>query len=71
MIDQKQLENVDYFNCLCSITNNTRCTREIKSRIALAKAVNNRKKTFRQQIGLKFKEENSEVLHLDHSIVWC
>jgi hypothetical protein len=46
MIDQKQLENVEYFNYLGSmITNDARCTREIKSRIAMAKAAFNKKKT--------------------------
>jgi hypothetical protein len=36
--------DVEYFNCLNSIiTNNARCTREIKSRIAMAKAAFNRK----------------------------
>jgi hypothetical protein len=36
-IDQKQLENEEYFNYLGSmITNDARCTREIKSRIAMA-----------------------------------
>ena len=39
MIDQKQLENVEYFKYLGSIiTNDARCTNEIKSRIATAKA---------------------------------
>jgi hypothetical protein len=39
IIDQKQLENVEYFDYLGSmITNDARCTREIKSRIAMAKA---------------------------------
>jgi len=39
MIDQKQLENVEYFKYLGSmITNDGRCTCEIKSRIAMAKA---------------------------------
>jgi hypothetical protein len=28
------------------------------------------RKFFQQQIGLTFKEETSEVLHLEHSIVW-
>ena len=47
MKDQKQLENVKYFNCLCSmITNDARNTRKIKSTIAIAKAVLNRKKNF-------------------------
>jgi hypothetical protein len=46
MIDQKQLENVEYFNYLGSmITNDARCTREIKSRIAMTKAAFNKKKT--------------------------
>jgi hypothetical protein len=43
MIGQKQLENVEYFNFLGSmITNGARCTREIKSRIATAKAASTR-----------------------------
>jgi hypothetical protein len=36
MIDQKQLENVEYFKYLSIlVTNDARCTREIKSRIAV------------------------------------
>jgi len=39
MIDQKQPENVEYFNYVCSmITNDARPTLEIKSRIAMTKA---------------------------------
>jgi hypothetical protein len=46
MLDQKQLENVEYFNYLGTmIINDARCTREIKSRIAMAKAAFNKKKT--------------------------
>ena len=73
MIDNRQLENVKYFNYLGSmIINDARCTREIKSRIAMAKTAFNRKKTlFTQQIGLKSKEETIKMLHLEHSIVWC
>ena len=45
MIDQKQLENVDSFNYLGSIlTNDGRCTCEIKCRIAMAKAAFNKKR---------------------------
>ena len=45
MIDQKQLENVERFKYLCSmLTNDGRCTCEIKSRIAIAKAAFNKKK---------------------------
>jgi hypothetical protein len=42
IIDQKHLENVEYFSYLGSmITNDTRCTCEIKSRIIMAKAALN------------------------------
>jgi hypothetical protein len=47
MTDQKQPENVEHFNYLSSmITNDARCTHKIKSRIAMAKAAFNKKKTF-------------------------
>jgi hypothetical protein len=43
-----------------------------KCRIAMAKAEFNKKKNFfYQQIGLKFEEETSEMLHLEHGFVWC
>jgi hypothetical protein len=72
VIDQKQLENVDCFKYLGSIlTNDGRCTCEIQSRIAMAKAAFNKKKTLYQQIGLKFEEETSKMLHLEHGFVWC
>ena len=46
MIDQKQMENVEYFKYLRSIlTSDGRCTCEIKSRIAMTKAAFNKKKT--------------------------
>ena len=46
MIDQKQLKNVECFKYLGSmLTNDGRCTCEIKSRIAMAKAAFNKKKT--------------------------
>ena len=45
MIDQKQLENVDSFKYLGSIlTNDGRCTCEIKCRVAMAKAAFNKKR---------------------------
>jgi len=44
MIYQKQLENVECFKYLGSfLTNDGRCTCEIKSRIAMAKAAFNKK----------------------------
>ena len=46
MIDQKHLENVECFKYFSSmLTNDERCTCEIKSRIAMAKATFNKKKT--------------------------
>jgi hypothetical protein len=49
MIDQKQPDNVEYCNYLgIMVTNYARCTRAIKSRIAMAKAAFNKEKTFRQ-----------------------
>jgi hypothetical protein len=46
MIDQKQLENVESFKYLGSIlTNNGRCTCEIKCRVTMAKAAFNKKRT--------------------------
>jgi hypothetical protein len=42
----KQLNNVEFFNCLSSMkTNDSRCTCEIKSRIAVATAAFNQNKT--------------------------
>jgi len=45
MIDQKQLEKLEFFKYLGSmLTNDGRCTCEIKFRIAMAKAAFNKKK---------------------------
>jgi hypothetical protein len=59
MIDQKQLENVEYFSYLGSmITNDARCTREIKSRIAMAKATFNKKKNlFTSKLDLNLRKK--------------
>jgi hypothetical protein len=59
MIDQKQLENVEHFNYLGSvITNDARCTREIKSRIAMAKATFNKKKNlFTSKLDLNLRKK--------------
>ena len=72
-IDQKQLENVKCFKYLGSmLTEEGRCTCEIKSRIVVAKAAFNKKKNlFTSKIGHKFEEETSEMLRLEHGCVWC
>jgi hypothetical protein len=46
-------------------------TCKIKSRIVMAKAAFNKKKSLYQQIGLKFQEETSKMLHLEHGFVRC
>jgi hypothetical protein len=68
----KQQESVEYFNSLGSaITSDVRCKHEITSRVSMAKVEFNKKTLFHQQIGLKFKEGTSEVLHMEHSCVLC
>jgi hypothetical protein len=51
MIDQKQKDTVEYFNCLGSmITNNAGCASEIISRIAMATAAFNKKTLFTRKM---------------------
>jgi hypothetical protein len=71
--NKKKLENIEYTNYLGSIiANNARCTCEIKSRIAMEEtSIQQEEKSFHQKIGLKFNEETSKVLYLEHSFVWC
>ena len=58
VIDKKQMDHVGYFNYLQSIiTSVARCTCKIKSRIAMVKAVFDKKKTLFTSKRLKFKEE--------------
>jgi len=59
MIDQKQLENVEAFKYLGSIlTNDGRCTCEIKCRIAMAKAAFNKKRTlFTSTLDLELRKK--------------
>jgi hypothetical protein len=59
MIDQNQLQNVEYFNNLGStITNDARCTHEIKSRIAMANvAFNIKKSLFTSKLDLNLRKK--------------
>ena len=59
MINQKQLENVESFKCLGSIlTNDRRCTCEIKCRITMAKAAFNKKMTlFTSTLDLELRKK--------------
>jgi hypothetical protein len=57
--DQKQLKNVKYFHCLGStITNDARCTREIKFSISMAKtAFNKIKAHFTSKLELHLRKK--------------
>jgi len=59
MIGQKQLENVESFKYLGSIlTNDGRCTCEIKSRIAMAKAAFSKKRAlFTSTLALELRKK--------------
>jgi hypothetical protein len=59
MTDEKQLEDVGSFKYLCSIlTNDGRCTCEMKYRIAMAKAALNKKRTlFTSTLGLELRKK--------------
>jgi hypothetical protein len=60
MIGQKQLENVECFKYLGSVlTNDGSCKREIKSRIAMAKAAFNKKKKtlFTRKLDLNLRKK--------------
>ena len=56
MIDQKQLEDLEYFNYLCTLqTSDATCTQKFKSIIVMAKASYSRKRTvFTSNLELKF-----------------
>jgi len=58
-IDQKQLENVESFKYVGSmLTNDGRCTCEIKSKTAMAKAAFNRKRAlFTSTLDLKMRKK--------------
>ena len=59
MMDQKQLENVESFKYLGSIlTNDGRCTREIKCRISMAKAAFSKKRAlFTSTLDLELRKK--------------
>ena len=67
----KQLENVECFKYLGSLlTNDGRCTREIKSRIAMAKAAFNKKRAlFTSTLDLKMRKKLVKCYTLEHSFI--
>jgi len=64
MEDQEQPENVKYFNCLSStITNDARCTLEIKSRIPMIKAAFKKKSIFNSKLEVNLRKNTTKALH--------
>ncbi|GFG33363.1 hypothetical protein Cfor_09992, partial [Coptotermes formosanus] len=58
IVDQKQPENVEYFNYVGSMINDATCTREIKSRVAIATAAFTKKKMlFTSQFDLHMRKK--------------
>jgi hypothetical protein len=65
MIGQKQLETVEYLKYLGSlITNDARCTLEIKARMSWQNQQSTRRSSFQQQIRLTFRKK------LVQSYIW-
>jgi len=80
MIDQKQLENVECFKYLGStLTNDGRCTCEIKSRIAMAKAALSKKKKkkkkkktiFTSKLDLNLRKKLIKCYTWSMAFLWC
>jgi hypothetical protein len=52
------------------ITNDARWTNEMKSRIPIPRAAFNKKTTlFTSKLDLKFKDETSKMVHLEHRVI--
>ena len=56
IIDQKQLENVEYFNFWGSVINYAKHTHETKSRMTMAKAAFNRKALPTSKLSLNLRK---------------
>jgi hypothetical protein len=59
LLGQKELENVEHFTYLGSIiiTNAARCTRDIKSRLAMVKAAFNKMTLFTSKLDLNLRRK--------------
>jgi hypothetical protein len=67
-----QRVSISTVNLSSRIINYVNYTREIKASIVMVKSAFNKKKIlFTIELDLKFKGENTKVLHLEHSFEWC
>ena len=73
MTDQKEPEDVEYFNCSGSmIRREARCSREINSRIGMAKAAINKVKThFTSRLDVNLRKKLFKCSSLCTDFVWC
>jgi hypothetical protein len=73
MIDQKQLENLESFIYSGSmLTNDGRCSCEIKSRIAMVKnAFNKKRALFTNTLDLKLRKKLVKCYIFQHCCIWC
>ena len=75
MTDQNQLENREYCDYLRNVittdANVHVSTRDVESRIDVTQITFNKKNSFHQQAGLKFKEETTAILHKERIFVRC
>ena len=71
MIDQKRQENVESFKNLGNIlTNDGRCVK-LNLGLPWKTCFQQEENSLYQQIGLKFEEETSKMVNLEHGFVWC
>ena len=75
---KKTIHSIDYVrsktmgeSLFSLITSDAICICDFKYGIAVVKVTINKKKILHHQNGRKCKEETNEMLHLEHSYVWC
>jgi hypothetical protein len=72
MEDKEQPENVKYFTSLSSmITNDARCTREVKSRTAMVKAAFNKKSIFNSKLEVNLRGGGLIKRYIFSSPLYC
>ena len=64
------ITNLNHKYLGCNISSSMNSSQEVKQRIAMAKETFNREKVFLRTLGKRTKEEASEVLCVECSVVW-
>ena len=71
-IKDESVEQVDSYKYLgCTISSNLKCCQEVKPRIAMTKEASRGRAAFCADLGKITREEASEVLCVEYSVVWC